>query len=148
MKKCTICKADKDPSEFNKNKGKKDGLNNICRACSRSKSKNYYLKKGVYHKNQVVKRNKKYREQLKEFFLNYLRNSSCKDCGVKDIRVLEFDHLPEYVKKNNVSTMYKRNYSIKTILDELRKCDVVCANCHRIRTAERNPKHYRNASIV
>ena len=60
----------------------------------------------------------------------------CVDCGYRDhAEALEFDHLPGYVKRMNVSEMTR--FSRKTIEAEIAKCEVVCANCHRVRTALR-----------
>lgn len=60
----------------------------------------------------------------------------CADCGYnKHPAALDFDHLPEAGKLYQVSTMTMA--SIETLLAELAKCEVVCANCHRIRTHDR-----------
>lgn len=143
MKKCTSCKEDKELSEFNKNKIKKDGLNNICRKCSNKRSKKYYNEKGEEHKKNVAKRNHKYRDTIRQFILDKLKVSECKDCGNNDIRVLEFDHLPEFKKEYNISDMLKSSLSINLIEIEMNKCDIVCANCHRIRSIIRQD-NYRN----
>jgi len=61
--------------------------------------------------------------------------SECMDCGISDPRVLEFDHLRD--KKDNVSNLLnKSNWT--TIENEIKKCEIVCANCHRIRTQDRS----------
>lgn len=143
MKKCTICKVEKDCSDFNKNRARKDGLNNICKECSKERSKRYYKEKGEIHKDNVVKRNKKNRKVLQDFILNYFVDNHCKDCGNKDVRVLEFDHLPEFEKSNDISTMVGNSCSLKSLEEEINKCEVVCANCHKIRTIERAKTHYR-----
>lgn len=57
----------------------------------------------------------------------------CSDCGYKEHAVaLDFDHRDPETKIANVSAM--RQASKKTLLAEIEKCDVVCANCHRVRT--------------
>ena len=58
----------------------------------------------------------------------------CVDCGERDPVVLEFDHLRD--KRLAISSqLHGRNW--QTILDEIEKCEVLCANCHRRRTARR-----------
>jgi hypothetical protein len=49
--------------------------------------------------------------------------------------VLEFDHRDRTTKRHDVSTLVRKKFSWSTILAEINKCDVVCANCHRRRTA-------------
>jgi len=63
----------------------------------------------------------------------YKMNNPCKDCGEEDPVVLEFDHIKGN-KLANISKMLDR-FPWKEIIRELKKCDVVCANCHRRRTA-------------
>lgn len=71
-------------------------------------------------------------------FVNALKKyGRCKDCGIRDERVLEFDHLPEYKKEFNIAEAYRCMYSIGRIIKEIEKCDLVCSNCHKIRTKER-----------
>lgn len=77
-------------------------------------------------------------------YLPYLREykelSGCADCGEKFPHyVLEFDHLPGSKKIDNVYRVLKK-YGIESAWQEVAKCDVVCANCHKIRTYER--EHY------
>ena len=73
-------------------------------------------------------------EERIEFVVAYLREHPCVDCGEEDPVVLEFDHLRD--KKFPISKgLTDRNW--QDVLDEIAKCEVVCANCHRRRTAKR-----------
>ncbi|HEX8733821.1 MAG TPA: hypothetical protein VF721_00770 [Pyrinomonadaceae bacterium] len=56
------------------------------------------------------------------------------DCGISDWRVLEFDHRDRKTKRINIADSTK--YSLKVAKEEIAKCDIVCANCHNIRTIE------------
>lgn len=78
------------------------------------------------------KRNKSYIQFVKSL-------SSCVDCGEDNPLVLEFDHV-RGEKKSNVSDMGNQSYSLKTIQKEIDKCEVRCANCHRIATYNRRKK--------
>ena len=61
----------------------------------------------------------------------------CADCGYKEHPVaLQFDHLPGTLKIGTVAQMTYR-VPIEALLDEIAKCEVVCANCHRQRTHDR-----------
>lgn len=60
----------------------------------------------------------------------------CKDCGYKENHAaLQFDHLPQFKKVSEVSSLAVSG--TKALEEELAKCEVVCANCHCIRTANR-----------
>lgn len=65
--------------------------------------------------------------------------SGCVDCGYKDnAQALQFDHIGTD-KKESVSNLIRSDYAWSTILEEIAKCEVVCANCHAVRT--QNRKH-------
>lgn len=75
----------------------------------------------------------------RSFVKNYLSKKSCIDCGNSDIRVLEFDHVRGN-KLYEVSYMITKSYRLSKIEEEISKCDIRCANCHRIITQERRLK--------
>ena len=68
------------------------------------------------------------------YLLEYFTTHPCADCGETDPIVLEFDHLRD--KVFTIGAQLSRR-SWRTILEEIEKCKVVCANCHRRRTAKR-----------
>ena len=80
----------------------------------------------------LVERNQKY--------IISVLSAGCVDCGNSDIRVLEFDHISND-KFKNVSAL--RTGSLEKIKEEIAKCEVVCANCHKIRTYGRMNNCYR-----
>jgi hypothetical protein len=61
--------------------------------------------------------------------------TGCIECGESDILVLEFDHLDEYSKTSGISQLRKTGLTAK-LVEELHKCVVLCANCHKRRTAK------------
>jgi hypothetical protein len=67
----------------------------------------------------------------------YLAEHPCVDCGESDPVVLDFDHVRGQ-KFMNVKRMLAGTYSLKRIFEEIEKCDVRCANCHRRATAKRD----------
>jgi formate-dependent nitrite reductase cytochrome c552 subunit len=69
--------------------------------------------------------------------LRAFRLSPCFDCGgVFDWFVMEFDHRDATQKCANVPQMAGRA-SLRRLLEELEKCDIVCSNCHCVRTYAR-----------
>jgi hypothetical protein len=100
------------------------------------------------NKEDRQKQQEAYRNKNHEKMWDYLTTKSCHDCGIKDPRVLEFDHLPEYEKRFDIArAIAGSTRSWKLILEEIEKCDVICANCHRIRTMIRgNYKRHQSFS--
>lgn len=75
------------------------------------------------------------RDTKRQYVYDILTSSNgCKDCGEKDPIVLEFDHKDPKTKSFNIGDSYGK--SIDSIKEEILKCDIVCANCHRKRTAK------------
>lgn len=72
-----------------------------------------------------------YKKRLSEI----KQSSGCTDCGENNPIVLDFDHIRD--KKYNISRMIHDGFSWSSIKKEIEKCQVVCANCHRIRTYNR-----------
>ena len=70
------------------------------------------------------------KQQFKKRLAEIKEASGWVDCGIKNHIVLDFDHPRD--KKYNVSRMIHDAFSWKAIMKEVAKCEVVCANCHRI----------------
>lgn len=69
--------------------------------------------------------------------LNQLRDVPCMDCGCRyPPAAMDFDHRDSASKRSAVSRMIGRAGTAR-ILEEVAKCDIVCANCHRLRTFRR-----------
>ena len=144
MKVCNKCNVNKPASDFFRKSKTKDGLQNSCKECASKYGKSWYLKNTKRHKRNTRENRIKQASINKEFILNYLQGKSCKDCGYnKSIIPLEFDHLQN--KRNEVSVMISNGYSLEAIQEEINKCEIVCANCHRIRTELRR-NSYRAGS--
>ena len=140
-KKCHSCDTVKDLTKFNKNKGRSDGHAGTCRECMKTyKKENYESNKKQYIQN-VSDRRKALKQQLSELMLDYLKSHPCVDCGFSDPRALEFDHRDPSMKTMDVSRMRNNCVSWASMLREIEKCDVRCANCHRIRTSNQFLQH-------
>jgi hypothetical protein len=101
------------------------------------------------NKEDLYKNQQKYRDRNHDKMWEYLSNKKCVDCGTDDLRVLEFDHLPEHKKEFDIAkSISGSTRSWDKILNEIKKCDVVCSNCHKIRTMTRgNYKRYKSYII-
>lgn len=135
MKRCSKCQVEKSLDQFNK---KRNGKQPWCRECNRERSRQYYAENPRKHRRAVRNRNAQVRTENCRKLIDYLRTNPCKDCGEDDIVVLEFDHLRD--KAAAVSSLLA--YSWRRVEEEIAKCEVVCANCHRRRTAKRG-NYYR-----
>ncbi len=79
----------------------------------------------------------KYQRRMKALLRRYKTLKGCADCGYREHHAaLEFDHLPGY-DKSGTRMARGSGISRKRIKAELQKCEVVCRNCHGIRTWER-----------
>lgn len=86
------------------------------------------------HKKECLLRCKKRRIKNQKFLARYKRcGIKCKDCGDSRWQVLEFDHRNPKDKRKNIAALARNGSSLATLKKEIRKCDVVCANCHRMR---------------
>jgi len=94
-------------------------------------------------------RYRRQRHQLTKLKAVAAKGGKCLDCGNDDLRVLEFDHVPERGRKiRNVAAMFAKTSSLSPSLeDELAKCDLVCANCHAVRTFTRGQRSKYHVTI-
>ena len=117
MKKCTRCKRIKLISKFYKNAY-------WCKKCF----SNYY-KENRQHRinmsNSYIKRNLDFVKKIKN-------NSLCTKCGFDNPIALDFHHRDPNQKSFELSGSSVGGRSLETIQEELDKCDILCANCHRI----------------
>jgi hypothetical protein len=135
MKKCNHCGVFKQHDEFYF-RYKRLGIRSpTCKKCKAKFDRNYYQGRKEEHKETTKLQKAERRKVAQQFIINYLRDRSCVDCGERDIRVLEFDHV-RGTKKMAISRMVANGYAIQSIQKELSKCEVRCGNCHRIKTTK------------
>ena len=134
FKRCSHCRLYKRFEGFawrNKADGK---LAPFCRVCQKEYNRKHYLANKELYIRRAEESNRKTRLERTKKLLAYLDQHPCLDCGEADPIVLEFDHLRD--KEFNIATALTcRRW--ETVLAEIAKCEVVCANCHRRRTARR-----------
>lgn len=87
-------------------------------------------------KNSAKRR--KARHTRKRDILSELKSKPCMDCGnTFPVVCMDFDHRPGEEKLATVNDFVRKGWGIKKMLEEIDKCDLVCSNCHRVRTATR-----------
>jgi 5-methylcytosine-specific restriction endonuclease McrA len=134
VKVCTKCGLPAQPIENfairNRIRGTRQA---ICRSCQSQYGKRHYQTYRSAYIQKARIRNVAQSKINAEFLIEYLSTPPCADCGEADIVVLEFDHLRD--KLLNISVLSREGYSLTKLKQEIAKCEVVCANCHRRRTA-------------
>lgn len=134
MPKCSRCKETKEPHDFNFKVRSLNILQKSCKICTRLEIRKHYDKNKDYYLEKAKKRNKINRLTIQTYIWSYLTSHPCVDCGEKDPIVLDFDHKSD--KISEVSSIIKSNQSLTKIKEEISKCEVRCANCHRRKTAK------------
>lgn len=76
-----------------------------------------------------------YKTDNKRRLYEFLKDRKCVECGESRVAALQFDHVRGN-KIAGVSAMVHDSYSWEAILQEIAKCEIRCANCHAVRTAE------------
>ena len=181
MRTCTKCQTPRKLGEFRSyKKGSRTYIRRSCRDCERKagrkyyathreqvaeKNHRYYRENPEYFEEYRGARREKYSRQAVECHrrarherydrIRALKESSpCKDCDHHYPHyVMDFDHLDSALKVADVSSLVKRGVSWPKVLDEVGKCDLVCANCHRLRTYKGNNSyktrlfHYHKAIL-
>lgn len=128
MKTCKACKKKKPLSAFKRYYNGSVGLRPVCKKCERASLAHYSRQRRI--------------KAFKQF------NEECADCGVKSNKdnyvIFDFHHLDP--KKKEMSFQSGRYVSNKRYFEELKKCIMLCSNCHRIRHFNerrmRNPERY------
>lgn len=121
---------------------KETATHKFCPKCNKTKSHSEFHKRGMYLMGYCKPCQREYSRNKKEKQRKIIRqivsdakNVPCTDCNKKHpYWAMDFDHINPKNKKNNIGTMMTQNVSIETILEEINKCEVVCALCHRYRT--------------
>ncbi len=102
----------------------------MCRKHHREYTRQHYRDNKQYYVDKAARATAKIRALVRD-----RKNVPCADCGQRyHYCVMDFDHREN--KIFNISTM-AHAVSMKKLLEEIDKCDVVCSNCHRVRTFQR-----------
>ena len=93
----------------------------------------------LLNREAMMLRSRKFSDANRAMLKTYVieaKSRPCADCGNSFHHcVMDFDHLND--KLENVADMVKKSVGIKKLKTEMDKCEVVCANCHRLRTWKR-----------
>lgn len=127
LKKCNICgfKKKLNKKNFNKNGEDITGFSNTCKECRSKKRKKIYQK----NKDEVQKNNLERKIEI----INKSKRIYCEVCGCTDPKLISWHHLNPENKLFNISEAldYTKKYSDLDLLNEIKKCQILCNNCHQ-----------------
>lgn len=99
----------------------------------KASNRRYYLKTKERH---AVARHAS-RQRARQYILQIKEDNECIDCGEENPLALQFDHIPGRGKLGHIGWMAARGWGVKRLSEEIAKCELVCANCHLVRTHNR-----------
>ncbi len=133
MKRCPRCKETKPLEDYHLNRGRRDGHQSTCKTCLSGLAHDRYLKTHPHARRDGPR----LVERGRVLWLRSLKaGKPCTDCGkIYPPEAMQWDHLPGYEKLGDISTL--TTVDREEVLREIAKCELVCANCHAIRTIRR-----------
>lgn len=127
MKACSKCKDEKPLTEYYLFNRSKDGHQHICKQCMKvAYNKCRTEKREHYHKVQKTREQQNY-----DRLMEWKATQQCIKCGNNNPIVLDLHHRDPAQKDIEVSNAV-RKWSWDKLVVEIEKCNVLCANCHRI----------------
>ena len=137
MKICIACRLEKLESAFSR-KGK--SFQSRCKACYKIYHQQYYkINKEKYFTKNRLNKNRQ-RTRLRKILWDAKQRPCCDCGGIFHPWVMELDHREDTEKIEAVSNLVGRGCTDEKLRNEINKCDIVCANCHRMRTFNRLQK--------
>jgi hypothetical protein len=128
---CAQCGELKPLSEYHNSR---TGQYTYCRDCRNSYDRRYYRE---HSRSARLERRGAQITAARLWMAELKSGVPCADCGETfPIYVMQWDHLPEFEKIAEVSSMVASR-TREAVLEELKKCELVCANCHVMRTVAR-----------
>ena len=134
IKECSRCGNEQPIDDFPWKVRSRGLRRSRCRSCVRAYSHQHYLANSDKYKKRRRERGDNGRAKVRVRVTEYLSQHPCVDCGETSRAILEFDHRDPAQKRLPVSRLAESG-GWRTVLQEIEKCDVRCANCHRKRTA-------------
>lgn len=131
---CTKCHQEKPMDEFPWKNTVRNKRHAVCKSCTARRSRGWYENNKDAHIQNVMFHKEQARQEARKYVWEYLSSHPCCICGESDPIVLDFDHVNG--KDAAVSRLVADGVSIKRIEKEIIRCQVLCCNCHRRKTAK------------
>ena len=132
-KRCSKCRKTRLMTQFGLDERRKDGRKSWCQQCHVNGTMASYRR----NNGRYVERARQSRKVIRAV-LDKAKKKPCTDCGNSyPPYVMDFDHRPGNRKSFGLANAVNSHKALLEIQEEIAKCDVVCANCHRERTHQR-----------
>lgn len=132
---CARCRRERALNDFPLRRLDGTARYTHCRDCKAAYQRQWYQRNRARHIANVNEVRRRLRREHQRIVAE-AKSRPCADCGVVyPPHVMDFDHV-RGSKQWAIGGM-KGTVSTRALLDEIAKCDVVCANCHRIRSHRR-----------
>lgn len=129
LKRCSGCGLMKPLSDFNFKQRSRDRRQDRCRPCDGARRREWYRRPG--NKARTLGYVRKQKKRLRAWFANLKLSLACEKCGEDHPAALDLHHRDPSQKDLAISAMHGSGVSQARILEEMKKCSVLCANCHR-----------------
>lgn len=165
---CPACQEEHPARAFNRESRKYSGLHGVCREAQARARQTPEGRQATVRRNKRRWEDPDYREKSREWNRNRRRrlgtsdlkkartrlakivhewkSEGCVDCGYRDIRAIDPDHVDPQAKSENISRMITMCASEERLREELAKCVPRCVRCHRKVTARQHPSKLRDMS--
>jgi DNA-binding transcriptional MerR regulator len=98
----------------------------------------YHVGKSGNEKIRVNEATKGRRKEIRRYIVELKEKTPCVDCArTYPFFVTQFDHLPQFMKSFAISQFHQTTLDLEVVIAEIAKCELVCGNCHAIRTHAR-----------
>lgn len=134
---CPRCDKTLSVADFGRSKRRKDGLQGECKKCRNTYAAKWYAKNKDTHGARTALWRAENRKKVEDFLWELFDNNPC-PCGESDPVVLDLDHLDPTEKEFAIGEAIGLGISLARVKQEAKKCQVLCANCHRRKTAKEN----------
>jgi hypothetical protein len=141
LRRCGRCQEAKPIEEFAWRRRARGQRDNYCSRCRAAYKQEHYAANRSRYIAQALARKRALAPHRAACLVEFFATNPCVDCGESDSLVLEFDHSDG----DKIFCISKglRDHSWQAVLDEIAKCDVVCANCHRRQPHAEGGSHAR-----
>ena len=156
MKRCSACGRELPLADFHARRASRDGKTPQCRGCIRDRDAARYAawreinpprprltpeqlranlraQQRSWERRNRERHNAKVNRRRREallFVLAYKETHPCERCGESHPACLQFHHPSHAVKERDVSVLAHGGAALSRLVDEIAKCEVLCANCH------------------